>query len=173
MISSLLPGPKRLGRPREVDLREVWNAIGYLAALGCAWALLPKDFPVISAVRYFFYHWRNTGLLREINRRLVATEREAVGRDSCPTAGVIDSKSVKIFENTTIFGCDADKKIKGCKRHIMVDTCGNLLELCVHTADIQDRDGPSTCFGNLSMKPRNYAMSLRMVAMQGQSCAMR
>ena len=102
VISPLLPGPNRLGRPRKVDLREVWNAIGYLAASGCAWALLPKDFPAISAVRYCFYHWRNTGLLREINRRLVAMVREAVGRDSCPTAGVIDSQSVKTSENTSL-----------------------------------------------------------------------
>ena len=122
VISPLLPGPNRLGRPRKVDLREVWNAIGYLAASGCAWALLLKDFPAISAVRYCFYHWRNTGLLREINRRLVAMEREAVGRDSCPTAGVIDSQSVKTSENTSIPGYDVGKKIKGHKRHIMVNS---------------------------------------------------
>ena len=149
VISPLLPGPNRLGLTREVDLREVWNAIGYLAASGCAWALLPKDFPAISAVRYCFYHWRNTGLLREINRRLVAMEREAVGRDSCPTAGVIDSQSVKTSENTSIPGYDVGKKIKGRKRHIMVDTCGNLLALCVHTADIQDRDGAVSVFRKL------------------------
>ena len=76
-------------------------------------------------------------------------EREAVGRDSCPTAGVIDSQSVKTSENTSIPGYDVGKKIKGRKRHIMVDTCGNLLALCVHTADIQDRDRAVSVFRKL------------------------
>ena len=84
-------------------------------------------------MRYYFYHWRNTGLLVEINRRLVAMEREAIGRDSCPTAGVIDRQSVKTSENTSISGYDAGKKIKSRKRHIMVDTCGNLCSYRRHS----------------------------------------
>ena len=147
VIAPLLPGPNRLGRPRKVDLRAVWDAIGYVAASGCAWSLLPKDFPPVSTVRYYFYRWRDEGLLVEINRELVAMARIAEGRLSQPTAGVIDSQSVKTTENTSLSGYDAGKKIKGRKRHIMTDTCGNLVALCVHTADIQDRDGAVRSFG--------------------------
>ena len=58
VVQPLLPGPNRLGRPRRVDLRRVWNAIQYIAASGCAWSLLPREFPPISTVRYYFYRWR-------------------------------------------------------------------------------------------------------------------
>jgi len=73
VVCPLLPGPNRLGRPRTVDLRQVWNAIQYIAASGCAWSLLPRDFPPVSTVRYYFYRWRDDGLLAEINRALVCT----------------------------------------------------------------------------------------------------
>ena len=73
IVGPLLPGPNRLGRPRTVDLRRVWDAIQYLAAAGCAWSLLPKDFPPVSTVRYYFHSWRNDGLVTVINRDLVAT----------------------------------------------------------------------------------------------------
>ena len=69
VVAPLLPARNRVGRPREVYLRDIWNAIQYLAASGCAWALLPKDFPPVSTVRYYFYRWRDSGLLHKINRR--------------------------------------------------------------------------------------------------------
>ena len=72
VAGSLLPGPSRLGRPREVDLRQVRDAIQSIAAAGCAWSLLPRNFPPVSTVRYYFYRWRDDGLLAEINRALVA-----------------------------------------------------------------------------------------------------
>ncbi len=92
VVGPLLPGRNMLGRPREVDLRSVWDAIQYIASAGCAWALLPKDFPPVSTVRYHFYSWRDSGLLAEVNRSLVARAREREGREVTPTAGVIDSQ---------------------------------------------------------------------------------
>ncbi len=163
VIRPFLPGPSRLGRPRKVDLRKVWDAIQYIAASGCAWSLLPRDFPPVSTVRYYFYRWRNDGLLAEINRALVARARQAAGRKAQPTAGVIDSQSVKTSENTSLSGFDAGKRIKGRKRHIITDTCGNLLACTVHSAGIQDRDGAPGVFARL----RREAPKLRHMFADG------
>jgi len=163
VIRPFLPGPSRLGRPRKVDLRKVWDAIQYIAASGCAWSLLPRDFPPVSTVRYYFYRWRNDGLLAEINRALVARARQAAGRKAQPTAGVIDSQSVKTSENTSLSGFDAGKRIKGRKRHVIIDTCGNLLACTVHSAGIQDRDGAPGVFARL----RREAPKLRHMFADG------
>ena len=163
IVAPLLPSGNRLGRPRKVELRFVWDAIQYIAALGCAWSLLPKDFPPVSTVRYYFYAWRDGGLLAEINRILVAKAREMEGRNSMPSAGVIDSQSVKTTENTSLSGYDAGKRIKGRKRHMMTDTCGHLIALTVHPAGIQDRDGAPGVFARL----RREAPKLRHVFADG------
>jgi len=163
VVRPLLPGRNRLGRPRQVKLRRVWDAIQYIAAAGCAWSLLPKDFPPVSTVRYYFYRWRDDGLLAGINRALVAAARLAAGRDMQPTGGVIDSQSVKTSENTSLSGFDAGKRIKGRKRHIITDTCGNLIACEVHTANIQDRDGAPRVFARL----RREAPRLRHIFADG------
>jgi transposase len=155
VVQPLLPGPNRLGRPRRVDLRQVWNAIQYIAASGCAWSLLPREFPPVSTVRYYFYRWRDSGLFADINRALVARARQAAGREAQPTAGVIDSQSVKTSENTSLSGYDAGKRIKGRKRHIITDTCGNLLACTLHSAGIQDRDGAPGVFAKLRREAPN------------------
>lgn len=141
LIEAFLPLPRRLGRPRETDLREVMNAILYIASTGCQWRMLPKDFPPYSTVQGYFYEWRETGLWRRINNHLVMEARELEGREASPSAGVIDSQSVKTTESGGTRGYDAGKKINGRKRHIVVDTLGLMVGLLVHGADIQDRDG--------------------------------
>ena len=141
LIEPMMPLANRIGRPRKTDLREVVNALLYLASSGGAWRLLPNDFPPFSTVQKYFYRWREAGLLRTISNSLVMAAREAEGREASPTAGVIDSQSVKTTESGGIRGFDAGKKINGRKRHIVVDTIGLMVGLVVHAADIQDRDG--------------------------------
>jgi putative transposase len=87
------------GRTRETDLREVVNAIFYIAQTGCQRRLLPKDFPPYSTVQRYFYAWRDNGLWQTINHVLLMDVREQAGREASPTAGVIDSQSVKTTES--------------------------------------------------------------------------
>ena len=127
LIAPHLPPAKLLGRPRETDLREVVNAMLYMLTTGCQWRLLPKDFPPYTTVQRFFYGWRDDGTWRRINHHLLLEAREAMGREASPSAGVIDSQSVKTTEAGGPRGYDAGKKIKGRKRHILTDTNGLLV----------------------------------------------
>ena len=141
IIEPFMPGPSRVGRPRKSNLREIWNAIQYIATTGCQWALLPKCFPPFTTVQYYFYGLRDSGVLDLLNEALVCVARKLCGRDEEPTAAIIDSQSVKTTEAGGPRGFDAGKKIKGRKRHIVTDTQGHMLTGVVHEANIQDRDG--------------------------------
>jgi transposase len=141
VIAPYLPAGHRRGRPRETSLRSVVNAIFYIAQSCCQWRMLPKDFPPFTTVQYYFYRWRDDGTWLGINHALVIRARELEGREASPSAGVIDSQSVKTTEAAGPHGYDAGKKINGRKRHLLVDTMGLLIAAIVHRADIQDRDG--------------------------------
>ena len=145
LVAVLIPPAKRGGNKRTVDVREIVNGLMYILSTGCQWAALPKDLPPRSTVHDYLGLWEWDGTLERIHHALYVQCREQAGRDASPTAAIIDSQSVKTAEKggacTDPSGFDGGKKIKGKKRHVLVDTQGLLLHAIVHAADIQDRDG--------------------------------
>ncbi|HEY5207217.1 MAG TPA: IS5 family transposase [Roseiarcus sp.] len=139
-MGPFLPKPAKRGRKPTTDLREVLNAIRYMARSGAGWRMLPKDFPPSGTVYWWFRRFVRRFLFETIHDMAVMIDRERVGREASPSAGVIDSQSVKA-PGAEVRGYDAGKKIVGRKRHIAVDTDGRLLMINLTTADISDSAG--------------------------------
>jgi putative transposase len=141
-IEPHLPVPKASGRPRTHSPREILNAIFYVLRSGCAWRLLPHDFPPWKTVHHYFRIWRIDGVWERLNTALRERLRVRQGRNAQPSAGIVDSQWAKTTGvGGEARGYDGGKKVRGRKRHLLVDTEGLVLNARVHSAKVPDQDG--------------------------------
>ena len=156
LIEALLPSPRPIGRPEKHPRREIVNAILYLVRTGCAWRLLPKDYPPWETVDWHFARWVDDGSLQRAHDALRDEVRDRTGRDPMVSAGVIDAQSVRAADTVAgdNRGYDAGKKVNGRKRFIVTDTLGLLLVVMVCSARMADRDGARPILLDLYLKHR-------------------
>ena len=139
-----------VARNRKYDLREIVNGTLYLVKTGCQWRMLPGDFPKWQIVYYYFSVWKKNEIWEQIHESLVEKIRKTASKNEEPTVGIIDAQSVKsTLVSSQDKGFDAGKKIKGIKRHIIVDTLGLILAVVIQSASVQDRDGAVSVINKL------------------------
>jgi putative transposase len=141
LIESYVPHAKPGGRPRKWEMRTVINAIFYIVRGGNAWRMLPHDFPPWKTVYHYFRAWRLSGVWRRILDALRQLVRTQAGRNAQPSAGILDSQSVKVTDRGGVHGFDGAKQVNGRKRHLLVDTLGLLLVAKVQSGDLPEREG--------------------------------
>jgi putative transposase len=147
-----IPAPRPGGRPRKTDMREVLDAIFYLTHEGCTWRALPHDFPPWRTVYNYFDRWKRDGTWDRIIGPLRVRLRKAAGRPLSPRVACIDSQSVKSAYGGQEVGTDGGKKVRGRKRHIVVDTMGLLLAVIVTAANIDDAKAAQELFAKMPSK---------------------
>ena len=142
LLQSVLP-PRKTARHRgrpPADARRICNALLYFVRAGCAWRLLPRDFGPWKTVCHYFWRWSQKGFWQVIHDVLRSAIRADAGKRSDPAA-ILDSQTVRSADQAGERGYDAAKKTKGIKRHVLVDTLGLLLAVCVTPADVPERQG--------------------------------
>src|ERR1700732_3434665 len=149
-VAPVLPAARPGGRPRTTNLRAVLNAIFYLLRTGCQWRLLPREFPPCGTVYHYFQAWQNSGVWVHLHRVLYEQARRHAGRAACPSVVIMDGQSVKTTERGGARGFDAHKRVKGRKRHILVDTLGLLVANRVEPANTSNRRAGALLLGGLS-----------------------
>jgi putative transposase len=141
ILGPLVPAPAPNGRPVDYPRREIVNGILYITRAGCAWRLLPHDFPPWPIVYHYYRQWRRDGTWERINTTLREKVRCSEGRPRRPSAAIMDSQSVKMTDQRGIRGYDGGKQVPGRKRHLLVDTLGLLLMVVVTAANTSDQAG--------------------------------
>jgi putative transposase len=149
VLQPLLPRARPGGRPRKTDPRDVLDALWYLNRTGCTWRALPHDFPPWKTVYNYFQDWTRAGLWPKLLARLRPAARTAAGREPAPRVAAIDSQSVKTAEGGEQRGTDGGKKVRGRKRHILVDSLGFVLAVVITAANVDDGQAAQAVFAQV------------------------